>query len=49
MINYVHKHIIRINYNSAIDVRDTEPMISFIRRVITKETGVEPEIEEYLL
>lgn len=46
---YIHQHIIRITYPYQTDVEDTEYMIKHIKSVITKETGVEPTIEEYLL
>lgn len=49
MTNYIHKHIIRIDYPEGIDVKDTEPMIKHIKSVITREIGTEPKIEEYLL
>ena len=49
MTKYINQHIIRINYQSALDVRNTENMIEYIKLVIRKETGTEPEIEEYLL
>ena len=45
----VHQHIIKINYPYGTDVEDTEYMIKHIKSVITRETGVEPTIEEYLL
>lgn len=46
---YIHQHIIRITYPCQTDVEDTEYMIKHIKSVITRETGVEPTIEEYLL
>ena len=49
MIEFIHQHIIRINYPVGTDVRNTEYMINHIKRVITKELGEEPIIEEYLL
>ena len=49
MAKFVHKHIITIEYPCLTDVRDTEHMIKHIKSVITRETGVEPTIEEYLL
>ena len=45
----VHQHIIRITYPYGTDVEDTKYMIKHIKSVITRETGVEPTIEEYLL
>lgn len=49
MTDYVHQHIIRIDYPPLIDVRDTECMINHIKSVIRRETGIEPIIEVYLL
>ena len=49
MTEYIHQHIIRINYQPGIDVKSTENMIEYIKSVIRKETGTEHEIEEYLL
>ena len=49
MTDFVHLHIIRIDYPVAIDKKDTECMINHIKSVIKRETGVEPTIEEYLL
>ena len=46
---FIHLHIIRIDYPVGTDVRDTEPMIKHIKSVITRELGKEPIIEEYLL
>ena len=46
---YIHQHIIKITYPYETDVEDTEYMIKHIKSVITRETGVEPTIEEYLL
>ena len=46
---FIHLHIIRIDYPVGIDVRDTEPMIKHIKSAITREVGKEPIIEEYLL
>lgn len=49
MTDYVHQHIIRIDYPPLTDVKDTEDMINHINSVIRRETGIEPTIEEYLL
>jgi len=46
---FIHLHIIRIDYPVGTDIKDTEPMINYIKSVIRRETGTEPEIEEYLL
>lgn len=46
---YIHQHIIRITYPYQTDVENTKYMIKHIKSVITRETGVEPTIEEYLL
>lgn len=46
---YIHQHIIKITYPYETDVEDTKCMIKHIKSVITRETGVEPTIEEYLL
>ena len=48
MTDYIHQHIIKIDYPKGIDVRDTECMINHIKSVITRELGKEPIIEEYL-
>ena len=49
MTDFIHQHIIRINYPYATDVRNAECMINHIKSVIRRETGTEPVIEEYLL
>ena len=49
MTDYVHLHIIRINYPKPTDVRYTDCMINHIKSVIKRETGIEAEIEVYLL
>jgi len=49
MTDYIHQHIIRIDYPKMTDVKYTECMINHIKSVIKRETGVEPVIEEYLL
>lgn len=49
MTDYIHQHIIRINYPKGIDIKDTECMINHIKSVIKRELGVEPIIEEYVL
>ena len=46
---YIHQHIIKITYPYKTDVEDTKCMIKHIKSVITRETGVKPRIEEYLL
>jgi len=49
MTDYVHQHIIRIDYPPLTDVKNTEYMINHIKSVIQRETGTEPTIEVYLL